>query len=145
MRPKDAELARAREFDEPFYFTSADEKAIARFVEIARERGFDARKGPTFWHLSSKCDPARAVRTLSSLFREATHIKLRLMGIGGGEQDLPWLRILDHAILLPPSRSTSTAPEPPFENHPRSAAITMGEIPGPPGWNQAILDIIGQS
>ncbi len=40
LRPRNAELARAREFDEPFYFTSADEKAIARFVETARAKRF---------------------------------------------------------------------------------------------------------
>ena len=146
MRPRSAELARAREFDEPFYFTSADDKAIARFVETARERGFDTRRGPTFWHISSKCDPARAVRSLSHLFREATHIKLRLIGIGGGEQDLPWLRAVDHAIMLPGSSGEAAEPSAQPRETPGRAAtkvIAMGEAPGAAGWNKAILDIIG--
>src|ERR1019366_9841570 len=67
LRPKNAELARAREFDEPFYFTSADEEAIARFVKTARAKGFEVRRGTTFWHFSSKCDAARRARPLPPL------------------------------------------------------------------------------
>src|SRR5258707_9209436 len=129
LRPRSAELARAREFDEPFYFTSADEKAIARFVEVARARGFDARRGPTFWHLSARCDAARAVRTLAQLFRDATHIKLRLVGIGGGEVDLPWLRAVDHAVLLPDSREATRTAEHPVENPGRTKTIPIGDAP----------------
>ncbi len=143
MRPRNAELARAREFDEPFYFTSTDEKAIARFVETARERGFDARRGQTFWHLSSRCDPARAVRTLAQLFRDATHIKLSLVGIGGGELDVPWLRAVNHAILLPAALESAKSGETPLEGPARPTAITMGEAPGAAGWKQEILNIIG--
>jgi mannosyl-3-phosphoglycerate phosphatase family protein len=143
LRPRSAELARAREFDELFYFTSADEKAIARFVEVARERGFDTRRGSTFWHLSAKCDAARAVRTLSQLFREATHIKLRLVGIGGGQVDLPWLRAVDLAILLPDSRETVDPSSQPLENAGRTKTTVMGDDPGAVGWNKAILNIIG--
>ena len=133
LHPRSAELARAREFDEPFYFTSADDKAIARFVETARARGFDTRRGPTFWHFSAKCDAARAVRSLAQLFREATHIKLRLVGIGAGEVDLPWLRAVDHAK---PS-------EHPQENPGRTRSIVMEDAPGAAGWSKAILNIIG--
>ncbi len=143
MRPRNAELARAREFDEPFYFTSADEQAIARFVEAARERGFDARRGETFWHFSSRCDPARAVRTLAQLFREATHIKLSLVGIGAGNDDLAWLRTVNHAVLLPASRPKAELSEPPPTDPGRSSTIAAGDAPGPAGWNQAILNIIG--
>jgi mannosyl-3-phosphoglycerate phosphatase len=143
LRPRSAELARDREFDEPFYFTSADDKAIARFVEAARERGYDTRRGPTFWHLSAKCDAARAVRTLAHLFREATHIKLRLVGIGGDPADLSWLRAVDQAILLPDSGKASTPSEHPQENPGRARTFVMADAPGADGWNKAILNIIG--
>ena len=143
LHPRSAELARAREFDEPFYFTSADDKAIARFVETARARGFDTRRGPTFWHFSAKCDAARAVRSLAQLFREATHIKLRLVGIGAGEVDLLWLRAVDHAVLLPDSREAPKPSEHPQENPGRTRSIVMGDAPGAAGWSKAILNIIG--
>jgi mannosyl-3-phosphoglycerate phosphatase len=143
MRPRNAELARAREFDEPFFFTSADDKAIDRFVKAARERGFDTRRGHTFWHLSSGCDSARAVRTLAQLFREATHIKLSLVGIGGGDQDLPWLRTMDQAILLPASSESVSHAEHPGPNPGHNKSIVVADTPGAAGWNKTILDIIG--
>lgn len=143
LRPREAELARAREFDEPFYFTSRSAKSIARFVEAARARGFDTRLGPTFWHLSAGCDAARAVRTLAQLFREATHIKLRLVGIGGGDQDLPWLRAVDQAVLLPDSHAIANTSGSAEETLARARTIVTGDAPGAIGWNKAVLNIIG--
>ena len=137
LRPRDAELARSREFDEPFFFTSADEKAIARFVAAAKERGFDARPGQTFWHFSSGCDSARAVRSLTKLFRDATRIKLRAVGIGPAAEGLPWLRAVDQPVLLGTSEGR-------FE-HPDSIQSMNGtpdNSPGPAGWNASILNII---
>jgi len=142
LRPRRAELARAREFDEPFYFTTTDGKSIDRFVQAARERGFDTRRGRTFWHLSSRCDTARAVRTLAQLFREATHIKLRLVGIGGSEEDLLWLRAIDHPVLLPDSREGANATDLNAVSRGQRRAISVGDAPGAAGWNKAILDII---
>ena len=141
LRPRDAELARDREFDEPFYFTSANEKAIARFVAKAKERGFDARRGEPFWHFSSGCDPGRAIRTITPLFRQGTHLKLQSVGIGSSAEDIPWLRAVDHAVLLPgpngPIEVLEGQPEPA-----NSKRIASGESPGPAGWNTTIMNII---
>jgi mannosyl-3-phosphoglycerate phosphatase len=146
LRPRDAELARDREFDEPFYFTSADGKAIVRFVETAHARGYDARRAETFWHFSSKCDPARAVRTLGSLFREATRTKLQLIGIGATDADLTWLAAVNQAILLPPSSRPHASPGPAVQTKGRAGgAVTRADSGGPSGWNATILNIIGES
>jgi mannosyl-3-phosphoglycerate phosphatase len=142
LRPRDAELARAREFDEPFFFTSASERAIARFVEASRNKGFDARRGPTFWHFSSGCDTARAVRLLAQIFRDATRTRLRLIGIGGTEKDLPWLRAVDTAVLLSNSGESGNLPSGLEKNTGRKVAIITANAPGAAGWNEAILNII---
>jgi len=137
LRPRDAELARSREFDEPFFFTSANEEAIASFVAAAKERGFDVRPGQTFWHFSSGCDAGRAVRSVTKLFRDATRIKLRAVGIGPAAEDLPWLRAVDHAVLLGGSRTDSEDPD--TIQHGNG---TTNKTPGPTGWNASILNII---
>jgi mannosyl-3-phosphoglycerate phosphatase len=137
LRPRDAELARSREFDEPFFFTSTDERGIARFVAKAAERGFNARSGQTFWHFSSGCDAARAVRTLTKVFRDATRTRLRAVGIGPAREDLPWLRAVDQVVLLGGPGADSKHPDtiqPPN--------ISSGDTLGPAGWNAAILNII---
>jgi len=137
LKPRDAELARSRGFDEPFFFTSADERAIERFVAAAKERGFDARPGQTFWHFSSGCDAGRAVRSLTKLFRDATRLKLRAVGIGPAYEDLPWLRAVDHAVLLGGPQANSDRPD---TIEPENS--TPVNAPGPAGWNAAILNII---
>jgi mannosyl-3-phosphoglycerate phosphatase len=142
LRPRDAELAREREFDEPFFFTSGDDKEIEHFVEISRNRGFQARRGPTFWHYSSGCDAARAVRTLAKIFRESGHTKLRLIGIGASEDDLAWLRAVDTPVLLQARR----APAAPVGKS--QGASTSGwkvhtrDTSGPAAWNDAVLNMI---
>lgn len=138
LRARDAELARSREFDEPFFFTSGDDTAIGRFVALAGERGFQARAGNPFWHFSAGCDPARAVRTVTKLFREATHVKLSVVGVGASTEDLRWLGAVDHAVFLPARRSEIGG-----ENMGSVQGLVMAEAPGPAGWNSTILDIIG--
>jgi mannosyl-3-phosphoglycerate phosphatase len=145
LRPRVAELARAREFDEPFYFTSGDEKAIASFVETSKAHGFDARRGDTFCHFSSKCDPAKAVRTVAGLFRDVAHTKLRLVGIGASESDVGWLGVVNQAILLPGSNDRGPLSTPPGgSGKPSHSALAIGETPGPVGWGETILNIIGE-
>ena len=143
LRPRQAELARAREFDEPFFFTSASDPAIARFVAAARNRGFDTRRGPTFWDFSSGCDTARAVRTLSQIFRQAAHSKLRLIGIGANKEDLPWLDAVDLPIRLPNSTDAPRAPGESTSRFRSSRTVVVGKTPGPAGWNETVLNIIG--
>lgn len=142
LRPRAAELARDREFEELFFFTSADGAAIARFVAAVRERGFDARPGPTFWRFSAGCDTVRAVREVAQLFRQATRLKLRLAGIGAGDEDLPWLRVMDQATLLADSpKGTATTGQ--TDQIPAlGMKITRLDSPGCAGWAQAIFNII---
>ena len=137
LRPQVAKLARDRDFDEPFFFTSADAPAIARFVAAARERGFDARPGSTFWRFSAGCDTARAVRVVAQLFRQATRLKLRLAGIGAGDADLRWLRAMDQAIVL--SRSQESTERAGQVN---ARKITRMDAVGPSAWQQSIFNII---
>ncbi len=137
LTPRDAELARSREFDEPFFFTSANEQAIARFVAAAKERGFTARPGQPFWHFSSGCDAARAVRSLTKLFRDATRIKLRAVGIGSAPEDLPWLSAVDQTVLLSGPDAASEHLDPTQLKN-----IIPGEARGPSGWSASILNII---
>src|SRR6266850_439494 len=108
-----------------------------RLVLASQERGFDARPGQTFWHFSSGCDAGRAVRSLTKLFRDATRMKLRAVGIGPAYEDLPWLRAVDHAVLLGGQQANSDRPDTirPENSTPVNAL-------GPAGWNASILSII---
>ena len=142
LRPRAAELARDREFEEPFFFTSTDDAAIGRFVAAARGRGFDARPGSTFWRFSAGCDTTRAVRLVGQLFRRATRLKLRLVGIGAGDDDLPWLQAMDQAFLLSGSQKSNETEGCPRQAEPLARKVTKVELSGAAGWSQAIFNII---
>jgi mannosyl-3-phosphoglycerate phosphatase len=137
LRRRDSELARMREFDEPFFFTSADDQGIARFVAEASRRGCTTRRGNLFWHLSCGSDESRAVRMLAKLFREATRSRLRTVGVSSATEDCSWLSAVHSAILLPAAGGVSA--------HPSSnqlSGMAEASAPGPAGWNQSILRII---
>jgi mannosyl-3-phosphoglycerate phosphatase len=137
LRPRDSELARTREFDEPFFFTSADDQGTARFVTEARRRGCTARRGNVFWHLSCGSDEAQAVRMLIKLFRMATRARLRTVGVSATTEDCSWLSAVHSAVLL---SLPSGIPEHPSAN--RFARKVENNTPGPAGWNELILHII---
>ena len=142
LRPRAAALARDREFEEPFFFTSADAAAIARFVAASRGRGFDVQPGLTFWRFSAGCDTVRAVRVVAQLFRQATRLKLRLTGIGAGGEDLPWLQAMDQAFLLSESQKSHETTNRPSQSQPLTRKVTRIESSGAAGWARAIFNII---
>jgi mannosyl-3-phosphoglycerate phosphatase len=142
LRLRAAELTRDREFEEPFFFTSADDARIARFVATARERGFDARPGSTFWRFSAGCDTKRAVRLVGQLFRQATRLKLRFAGIGARDEDLPWLQAMDKAISLSGSQSSEEITGGTRQIHSHARKVMKIESSGAAGWAQAIFNII---
>lgn len=138
LSPRQAELAREREFDEPFFFAGASEEAIGRFVELAGQRGFQVTRGGRFWHLFSGSDKGRAVRQLIGLYRKAMQGRVRTVGLGNSANDIPLLTAVDQAVLLP-------GPEGEFDEDAtaRLRSVTRGPAAGPAGWNDIVLHILG--
>jgi len=135
---REAELARQRDFDEPFFFAGAGEVQVQRFVQLAKQRGLEVERGGRFWHLFSGSNKGRAVREVISLYRRAWRRRFRAVGLGDSANDLPLLAAVDVPILLPhPDGAHDRAV---LARLPR---VTRGSAPGPEGWNQAILRILG--
>ena len=136
---REAELARQRDFDEPFFFAGATEQAIQRLLEAARRRGMEVSRGGLFWHLSVGSDKGQAVRRLLQLYRRALpRTRLRSIGLGDSQNDLSFLATVDWAVLLPrPDGSFDSEALAPSPRIPRGAA------PGPAGWNQAVVQVLG--
>ena len=133
-----AELARQREFDEPFFFAGATEQLTQKFVYAARRRGMAVERGGRFWHLFSGSDKGRAVRYLVKRYRSAARRRLRSVGLGDSPNDLSLLAAVDLAVLLPhPDGSLDR------EVLSRLPHAIRGSAPGPAGWNQAVLRTLG--
>jgi mannosyl-3-phosphoglycerate phosphatase len=135
---REAELARQREFDEPFFFAGAGEEDIHKFGQAARRRRFEFVQGGRFWHLAAGSDKGRAVRYLIKLYGRALRSRLRSVGLGDSPNDLSLLAAVDLAVLLPQldgSFASNVLSQLPH--------VLRGTAPGPAGWNQAVLRILG--
>ena len=64
----DAQLAKLREFDEPFRLLDADPAARSRFLKALHRRGLKAVSGGRFDHVTGDTDKGRAVAELRTLF-----------------------------------------------------------------------------
>lgn len=134
---KQAELARQREFDEPFFFAGADEKKIQQFAYAAKLRGITIARGGRFWHAFAGSDKGQAVRKLMKLYREALRSRQRSIGLGDSANDLPMLEAVDVPILIPqPGGQVDAALT---DKLPRAMCAPT---PGPAGWNEAILELL---
>ncbi len=138
LDPKQAELARQRDFDEPFFFAGASEQAIQKLLQAARRRGMQVVRGGRFWHLAAGSDKGRAVGHLIKLYRASQRRRFRSVGLGDSPNDYSLLATVDQAVLLP-------HPDGSFDQEllSRLPQCTRGSAPGPEGWNEAVLKILG--
>jgi len=135
---RDAERARQRDFDEPFFFAGATEQAAQEFIRVAQRRGMEVTRGGRFWHLAAGSNKGRGVRHLAELYRRALHSRLRTVGLGDSPNDLPMLAAVDQAFLLPQAHGGFDP-----EVMARLPHVVRAAEPGPAGWNQAVLQILG--
>ncbi len=138
LSPREAELARQREFDEPFFFAGSDEQQ-RRFMALAKQRGLSVERGGRFWHLFAGSDKGRAVQRLMRLYRDALRgsARVRSVALGDSANDLPMLEAAGTAILIPAPGGKHD--EVMLERLPRAIRASA---PGPAGWNQAVLDLL---
>jgi mannosyl-3-phosphoglycerate phosphatase len=127
-----AELARQREYDEPFLVPDpACEAALNAAIEA---RGLRVTRGGRFRHILGDNDKARAVAAVTALFARQ-YGALRTIGLGDAPNDAPFLGIVDIAVLLRSPRVGEL-----------QALVPRGTVtrrPGPAGWNDAVLEFAG--
>ena len=128
-----AALARKREFNEPVLLADPERDAEA-FIEASRKAGLQATRGGRFFHLLGGGGKGKAVRLLSSLYREQNP-ELETAALGDSANDLPMLLAVDHAFQVALHDGSHADLE--------GANIQRVPLIGPQGWNQAVLDLLG--
>lgn len=136
LSPAAAQLAAAREFDEPFLCEGDDPELLARVAERATARGLRVTRGGRFLHLSGPVDKGLA---LVALLRHETARGLRhsTVGLGDAATDIGLLQAVDRPILVPRPDGELDAE--------LLAALPRAErapLPGPAGWNTAVLAVL---
>lgn len=131
-----ARLAKEREYDEPFFVNGSEEEA-ERVKALLRKRGFLCTQGGRFAHLTGPNDKGNAISVLTELFRQ-TSGKVRTVGIGDSQNDLPMLRAVDVAILV-------ERPDGTHDPAIRVPNLVRAHGIGPRGWQEAVLDLLSKN
>jgi mannosyl-3-phosphoglycerate phosphatase len=127
-----ADLARQREYDEPFLVAR---EQVARVASAAQRRGLRVTRGGRFHHLTGPVDKGRAVKEVRALY--AADPPPATLGLGDSANDLSFLSAVDRAVVVP---------RPGGRIDPDLAASLPGAerapAPGPAGWNAAVLAVL---
>ena len=137
LPPKMAQLARMREFDEPFFIAGETPEAIARFEAAAAARGFRCYRGERFWHLTAGADAGRGLRRLMDLYRAERRTRMRGVAIGFRLSELPVLAAAQQSVLLPGDGGEFDAEL--VERLPGARRSARG---GAAGWNEVVLELL---
>lgn len=134
LPPDEAELARRREFDEPFVFDDPREPRATEFLRAIETRGLRWTQG-RFFHILGDNDKGRAVRLLTDIYRRERQV-VATIGIGDAANDLPLLEAVDVPVLVQREDGSHLGGV-------RSPRLVLAEGVGPVGWNSAILRLFG--
>jgi mannosyl-3-phosphoglycerate phosphatase len=133
----EAQLAKKREYDEPFYF---EKEASRGKIKLAQKEfkkvGLSLTRGGRLFHVTGDNDKGKAVRLLSQTYRHNRGGDVLTVGLGDGLNDLPLLRSVDIPILL---RRRHSSYEPQIVEK-----LKVRKAPGigPAAWNKAVLSLI---
>ncbi len=130
FRVEEAQLARQREFDEPFLVESGDGVALERAI---RERGFHTTQGGRFWHILGNNDKGAALRALRRAYFSCG-TAVTVAALGDSANDLPLLAGAEWPVLMPSRRLQEL-------RHALPHAL-VAPAPGSAGWGAAMLQAI---
>lgn len=129
-----AALAKQREYDEPFVVL--DPERERQLIQAIGASGFRTTRGGRFHHILGANDKASALRRLLALY-QAEHGPIETIGLGDGLNDVEFLKMVDHPVLIRSPRVETLR-----------AAVPNGRVTakgGPAGWNEAILELLANS
>lgn len=131
----EADLARRREFDEPFVFDNPNDPRTTDFLRAIEARGLHWTRG-RFFHILGDNDKGRAARMLTEYYRCGLPT-LTTVGIGDSLNDLPLLEAVDIPVLV--QREDGSHLE-----GVHSPRLVLADGVGPVGWNRAMLGMFGR-
>ena len=128
-----AELAKSREFTEPFLLDSHQDSGA--LDNLAKSHGMKITRGGRFYHLMGlRQDKGAAVRLVQDIFRRQMGENMISIGIGDRDNDQPMLREVDIPVLIP-------HPEGGYSDI-HLTGLVKAEAPGARGWNDVVERIL---
>lgn len=134
---QEAELAKQRDYDEPFVVEN-EHCTLEALTQAITTRGLRWTKGDRFHHLMGVQDKGQAVRYLIECYHRQTdrhRDRLITVGIGNSLNDLPMLKAVDRPVLV-------QQPDGSYEQDIKLPGLILAPGPGPIGWNRAVLSLL---
>mgnify|MGYP000572013199 CR=1 FL=1 len=126
-----AELARLREYDEPFQIL--DPGRESQLLKEIESQGLRWTRGGRFCHITGGHDKSSAVQALAALYRRTTP-NLVTVALGDGLNDAPMLLAADRPVIMPSAHADRL-----LEIVPHAR---LAPEPGPSGWARVISEMI---
>ena len=132
----DAQLAKLREFDEPFRLLDPDPTLRSRFLKALHRRGLKAVSGGRFDHVTGDADKGKAVVALRTLIPDRIG-PVVLAGLGDGFNDVSMLREVDLPVIVRSEMNGATGR---MLRKVPTAHVT--DACGPAGWAEAVTSLL---
>lgn len=132
----DAQLAKLREFDEPFRLLDADPAVRSRFLKALHKRGLKAVAGGRFDHVTGDADKGKAVAALRALIPDRLG-PVVMAGLGDSLNDVSMLREVDLPVIV---RNDSNGATGRMLRKVPTAHVT--DAYGPAGWAEAVTSLL---
>lgn len=140
LPPREAELARQRDFDELFFFAGASNEGVEGFLAASRERKVQLRPHGALWSLAIGASVRRCVSDLSRLYDRALHAHAKSVGIATVGQDRDLFAACDRAILLSSKRDLDDVKE-----VGRPHRVLQVPLHSPDRWEQILRSLVPRS
>lgn len=129
----EAEMAKERDFDEPFIAGGGNGEKIAAMLNSIKEKGFNYTQG-RFYHILGNSDKGKAVSILIELYRKEAG-EIMSAALGDSPNDLPMLEKVDHPVVV-------KKPDGSYDPRINIPKLIRADGVGPEGWNKAVLELI---
>lgn len=138
LSPMEARLAKQREYDEPFRILGSSPAARSRLLDALHEAGLRCTRGGRYYHVTGVTDKGLAIRKLRALYAR-TWGNVLTVGLGDSPNDLSLLQEVDIPIVVRnPAVDAST------KLLRKIPTARVSSAPGPRGWNEMVLEVLGQ-
>jgi mannosyl-3-phosphoglycerate phosphatase len=133
LPPREAELARQRDFEELFFFAGASDEDVRRFEYEAKARKLQLRKQGLLWSLARGASVRECVATLVKLYERAQRRRTTAIAIGMHGQEESLFTTCDRSILL----VDETGVEQPSDRE-RTARMERVSMHAPDVWQRVL-------
>lgn len=132
-----AKLASQRRHGEALLWLD-NAKSFDQFVKDIKRADLHLTRGGRFIHVMGDYNKGQAMLWLARLYHHQRKLPPFLIAAGDSGNDIPMLQLADAAVVVRPPHRT------PLELAPAKSEqlVITTELPGPAGWNQAIITLL---